>query len=57
MQVCIHDTKIRRLTEMPYIKLYVNLRKYDGYQKWAIIVAFYLRDDPFKQQQIIRPVG
>ena len=30
MQVCINDTKIRRLTEMPKIKLYVNLRKYDG---------------------------
>ena len=30
MQVCIQDTKVRRLTEMPLIKLYVNLRKYDA---------------------------
>ena len=38
MQVCIHDTEIRRLTEMPSIKLYVNLRKYDGYRKWAALL-------------------
>ena len=38
MQICIHDTKIRRLTEIPLIKLYENLRKYDGYRKWAQIL-------------------
>ena len=35
MQVCIHDTKVRRLSEMPLIKLYVNWSKYDDYRKWA----------------------